>query len=40
MRRYSLGIAAGGDIPLGGASAGPGAHYMLPRGAIPQVWAS
>jgi len=32
MRRYSVGIAAGGDIPLGGAYAGLGAHYMQPRG--------
>jgi hypothetical protein len=40
MRRYSVGIAARGDIPLGGASAGCGAHYMQPRGAIPKVWAS
>jgi hypothetical protein len=29
--------AAGGDIPFGSASAGPGAHYMQPHGAIPQV---
>jgi len=30
--RYSVGIAAGGDIPLGGAYVGLSAHYMQPRG--------
>jgi hypothetical protein len=28
---------AGCDIPFGGASAGPGAHYMQPHEAILQV---
>jgi hypothetical protein len=30
-------VAAGCDIPVGGAFAGPGAHYMQPHEAIPQA---